>query len=191
MRSTTATYKELGRLEYEDNVSQDLCAQEGRDLHTQRQERNALLKEVKQQQQEHIQDDNSNLTEEELRSLYLDMLTTKDSDEADVQIQDCDGLGEQEHRLDYTNSKRRKSIEALAAGEEVVSHSPLTQESEWDWNGEEEKSWDVFQYVDYGGVKEVEDENEDLQMREVLMGRSELLRRNDGDDGEEKFGDEG
>lgn len=35
----------------------------------------------------------------------------------DVQIKDCDGLGVESHRLDYTRSKRRRSIEAIASGE--------------------------------------------------------------------------
>lgn len=141
----------------------------------------------------------ADLSEEELKSLYLDMVV-KGSDEPDVRIQDCDGLGEQGYRLEYTRSKRRKSIEALVLGDDgavgaAEPNSPLKEE----WGGEDGKVWEDVdldeededeENIGRGRSKERKPVNEDEQMREALLARSMFLRRFDWDDGGEKFGDE-
>jgi len=110
------------------------------------------------------------LSEEELKELYLDMVV-KAPTEKDIQIQDCDGLGEEGYRLEYTKSKRRKSIEALVLGWDegtgtgMGGSSPLKGECGWDegeidsekcqsWkpnsksDSKEEDGEDVFEDVD-------------------------------------------
>jgi hypothetical protein len=118
--------------------------------------------------------------------------------------------------LEYTKSKRRKSIEALVLGwdegtAETVP-SPLKGECGWDDFGEREcKIWDTksekeegeFEDVDlyesddegprgrsreFGGNRGKEREvDEDAQMTEALRARSMFLRQFDGG---ETFGDE-
>ena len=148
-------------------------------------------------QEEKGEHEKGELNEEELKSLYLDMVV-KGSDEGDIQIQDCDGLGEEGYRLEYTKSKRRKSIEPLVLGDEgIISaggepNSPLKEECSEDWGKEEGRVWedvDLDEEETRGRNKEREPVDEDEQ-REALRARSMFLRRFDGDDGGEKFGDE-
>lgn len=147
------------------------------------------------------------LNEDELKSLYLDMVVGSGG-EGEVQIKDCDGLGEEGYRLEYTKSKRRNSIEALVLGDEAavapVADSPLKGEVGWDWGKEEGNAWeDVGLGEDgegrrgrsrtpsYGAVGREVKVDDDVQMKEALRSRSMFLRSFDGDDGtEERFGDE-
>jgi hypothetical protein len=91
------------------------------------------------------EEEEKQLSEDELKSMYLDMVV-KAPTEKDIQIRDCDGLGEEGYRLEYTKSKRRKSIEALVLGwDEGTAEtppSPLKGECGWDDFGEQEcKIW--------------------------------------------------
>jgi hypothetical protein len=92
--------------------------------------------------QENEKESAGELNEEELKSLYLNMVV-KSSDEGDIQIQDCDGLGEEGYRLEYTKSKRRKSIEAHEGigGIGQEPNSPLKEECGEDWGKEEGRLW--------------------------------------------------
>ncbi|EPE31038.1 hypothetical protein GLAREA_04005 [Glarea lozoyensis ATCC 20868] len=93
-----------------------------------------------------------------------------------VQIRDCDGLGEESHRHEYTRSKRRRSIEAIALGEtpsaclsmDSPPSSPL--KSEWDANEAipapvEEESWDDI------GLSDDEETSEKQWLREIERKR--------------------
>jgi hypothetical protein len=93
-----------------------------------------------------------------------------------VQIRDCDGLGEEIHRHEYTRSKRRRSIEAIALGEtpsaclsmDSPPSSPL--KSEWDASDSipapvEEESWDDI------GLSDDDEASEKQWIREIERKR--------------------
>ncbi|KAE8442482.1 hypothetical protein EG329_003325 [Mollisiaceae sp. DMI_Dod_QoI] len=105
---------------------------------------------------------------------------------------DCDGLGEENTQLDYT-TKRRKGHDA-SIGSDSPPSSPLKVCSFGFADAATGcQVWNTEESCSYAGKQEerdLTDDNDDVQMKEVLMAKSMLLRTFEKDATDEIFGDE-